>query len=554
MAVIVGVSGAWKDVQRQLSMSNVSAQTTLEVKQKLNELEQQRQWQHQAMEQEFINKVHTLSQDIQQKQSSLQPQINALQSQTQQQIQKLDIEIIEYKSNVDSQLSDIEQRIEAEQQRLSEYEKLHQSQIDQAITELSNQYENDSFDLNSQKYHIDTKFHSQLSALRQEKISTQNQPEQVPEELQIINQNILLLENEKVALAKQGWAVQLHYWLLILLKWQWSSSYSSQLSRLSQERNQYVEQVSQQHKQAMEKINTKIDETQKIYNAELEKIEAEKRLLAHTYQQTKTQTQRKIEVQQRQLFHSLKQDKIDLLKNYEIAYQTSERQKIELKQQEQSTIADWHHSLKTTQEQYESLQVNRDNFIQQGCDQFTQKIENLHHITSSKSFIGAEAELAVIEHLSHLPNQYYILNDVHLQLHRYTKCFDNRIISAQIDHLVIAPTGVFLIETKNWSQKFAQSGHYYNPYQQAHCAAWLCRCYLREVLGIQVKVRSIVAYWGALPPKDKKYFSVPKQIEAVKGYIQYFKEPALNKYQVEQIVSKLNPSPQYQADSYLGFH
>jgi len=159
----------------------------------------------------------------------------------------------------------------------------------------------------------------------------------------------------------------------------------------------------------------------------------------------------------------------------------------------------------------------------------------------------------VISQLSHLPNNYYVLNDVHVKLRRHIKCFDNHVISAQIDHLVVAPTGVFLIETKNWSQKFAQSGNYYNPYQQGHCASSLCYFYLKDI-GVQVKVRSIVAYWGSLPPKDDQYYVTPKRIEEVNGYIKYFKQPALNKHQIEQIVSKLNPSSEHQADNYLRYH
>lgn len=554
MATVLGTSGAWKDVQIQLSMSNISAQNTLEVKQKINELEQQRHCQYQIMEQAFFNKVQALGNGIQQKQSTLQSQINALQSQTYAQIQKLDAEVIDYKANIDSQLNEIEQRIKSERQRLDECAASHQIQIKQAITELNNRYEDDIFNLNSRQYQVDTTFCAELSTLQQERESIQQQFEQVPEELHTINHEIALLENEKAKLAKQGFIAQTFYWLHILVKWQWSNSYKNQLSRLFQYKNQYIKQFNFQHKQAIEQINAEIDKKQKNYDAELGKIKAESQLLTECYERDKIQTERIFKTQQRNLYNSLNRDKARLLQDYEIVYQSSEKQKINLKQQEQASIAAWHQSIKAAQQQYQSLQANRENFIEQGCDQLAQNIEDLHRIIYSPSFIGAEAELAVINQLSHLPNNYYVLNDVHLRLHHYTKCFDNRIISAQIDHLVVAPTGVFLIETKNWSQKFAETGNYYNPYQQAHCAGWLCVCYLQEILGIQVKVRTIVAYWGSLPPKDDKYFAKPKRIEEVNGYIKYFREPVLNKHQIEKIVNNFNPPTQSSGDNYLRFY
>jgi hypothetical protein len=64
-------------------------------------------------------------------------------------------------------------------------------------------------------------------------------------------------------------------------------------------------------------------------------------------------------------------------------------------------------------------------------------------------FMGAQGEEQVIQILSALSDEYHILNDV---------CFDNgdfktdskSIETYQIDHVVIGPTGLFLLETKNW--------------------------------------------------------------------------------------------------------
>ncbi|HKZ39730.1 MAG TPA: nuclease-related domain-containing protein, partial [Candidatus Hodarchaeales archaeon] len=55
---------------------------------------------------------------------------------------------------------------------------------------------------------------------------------------------------------------------------------------------------------------------------------------------------------------------------------------------------------------------------------------------------GFEGEQKALKILSHLPNDYYLLN--HLQL-------PNRTYATEIDLVVIGPNGVFIVEVKNYS-------------------------------------------------------------------------------------------------------
>jgi len=61
-------------------------------------------------------------------------------------------------------------------------------------------------------------------------------------------------------------------------------------------------------------------------------------------------------------------------------------------------------------------------------------------------------EEAGVSALSHLSDDFHIINDVHLNFRR--ALFWNKtgeyLKSCQIDHIVIGPTGIFLLETKNW--------------------------------------------------------------------------------------------------------
>ena len=77
-----------------------------------------------------------------------------------------------------------------------------------------------------------------------------------------------------------------------------------------------------------------------------------------------------------------------------------------------------------------------------------------HEILSNnqETFAGAVGEEAVIGVLSKLPDSYHVFNDITLALPQtvFWSTHQEHIKSAQIDHLVIGPSGVFIIETKNW--------------------------------------------------------------------------------------------------------
>ncbi len=81
--------------------------------------------------------------------------------------------------------------------------------------------------------------------------------------------------------------------------------------------------------------------------------------------------------------------------------------------------------------------------------------DSYQFLEQNKSFlIGAQGEELVIKTLSQLPEDYHILNDVNLHFNPplYWKEKKNHILSSQIDHIVVGPTGIFLIETKKWKQ------------------------------------------------------------------------------------------------------
>ncbi len=83
-------------------------------------------------------------------------------------------------------------------------------------------------------------------------------------------------------------------------------------------------------------------------------------------------------------------------------------------------------------------------------------------------FLGAEGEEMVTRELSKLPDTYTAINDYRLEFSPplYNRNNDDRIYSIQIDHVVVGPTGLYLVETKNWSKDSMENVKLFSPIKQ----------------------------------------------------------------------------------------
>ena len=155
-------------------------------------------------------------------------------------------------------------------------------------------------------------------------------------------------------------------------------------------------------------------------------------------------------------------------------------------------------------------------------------IKLLQHIQKTPDLFGAIAEIELIENLTSLPQNYYILNDVFLNLGESMRFDDKWRRSAQVDTMVISPAGIFVIEVKNWSKSFVVSNDYHNPYDQVKWAAYLCYKLTK------FNTRSIIAHTGNIPPKPKESYTKALRLNEVKNYILYFdNKTIINKEDIE---------------------
>jgi hypothetical protein len=196
------------------------------------------------------------------------------------------------------------------------------------------------------------------------------------------------------------------------------------------------------------------------------------------------------------------------------------------------------HKIKTNicrkQQDVEYRKSNRDTLIEGQCQNIRGDIFDIEQALASPEFAGALAELELIEILRKLPDNYYIINDVRLHLDSGIQFDGEWLESAQIDHLVISPAGLFVIEAKSWSKEFVGNGNYFDPYQQVKRSSYLCYKLLEYKLQ-DGKVRSIIAYKGAIPNKPNDSFAKVLQFREVNSYILWFKEKKLSDERIKDL-------------------
>ena len=107
-------------------------------------------------------------------------------------------------------------------------------------------------------------------------------------------------------------------------------------------------------------------------------------------------------------------------------------------------------NLKKMNKKYRKLNMKYESIINKRLEPYHRAYEVLAN--NQEIFAGAIGEEAVISVLTKLPDTYHVFNDITLQLLQtvFWSTRQEYVRSAQVDHLVIGPSGVFIIETKNW--------------------------------------------------------------------------------------------------------
>jgi hypothetical protein len=171
---------------------------------------------------------------------------------------------------------------------------------------------------------------------------------------------------------------------------------------------------------------------------------------------------------------------------------------------------------------------------------------------ANSSIYGALGEQKVVKELENLPDDYILINNFRCLFDPpiYYSHGQENITSVQIDHLLLSPAGIFLIETKNWSEQSINNLLFRSPIEQVRRANFVLFKLLAEdnnrsnsILpqhhwgSRKIPIRNIVVLINQKPNQEFQHVKVLTLKELV-SYVKYFK-PLFSTGEVHMIANYL---------------
>ncbi len=170
-------------------------------------------------------------------------------------------------------------------------------------------------------------------------------------------------------------------------------------------------------------------------------------------------------------------------------------------------------------------------------------IEDLHPVIA-----GAVGESLVVKEIEKLPDDYILINDYNLKFNPpiYNRNTKDKIFSIQIDHLLISKSGIYILETKNWSKKSVDSLDLRSPVEQITRTSYALFLFVNDAKikltehhwgNKQIPIKNIIVMINEKPKEDFKFVKV-KSLKELNTYITYF-EPIFTEKEVDIIAKYL---------------
>jgi len=210
--------------------------------------------------------------------------------------------------------------------------------------------------------------------------------------------------------------------------------------------------------------------------------------------------------------------------------------------------------LKFALKRINTLSTNRQAIISTGYASKYKELEYTKKVVTDLNplIAGAIGESLVEKELKKLSDKYILFNDfsMHFEKPMYYKEDKNRIHSIQIDHLLVANSGLFIIETKYWSKKSVERFDLRSPVNQikrSSFALYATLTYSKELDAElnkhhwgekKIPIRNIVVMINQ-KPKEKFKFVKVTTVKQLNRYISYF-DPIFDDSEVKTISNFLN--------------
>lgn len=188
---------------------------------------------------------------------------------------------------------------------------------------------------------------------------------------------------------------------------------------------------------------------------------------------------------------------------------------------------------------YQFITSNIDEAVKQSVHNSLAELERKKAVIDSlNSFIyGALGEQKVVKTLENLSNEHFLINDFSVSFSPaiYNRQENDYIKSVQIDHILVAPSGIFLIETKNWSENSLENLSLRSPVQQIRRTSYVLFKLLNNEMSNyhldldkhhwgdkKIAIKSLIVLMNKKPQEEFQYVKVLTLNELI-GYINYFK-------------------------------
>lgn len=192
--------------------------------------------------------------------------------------------------------------------------------------------------------------------------------------------------------------------------------------------------------------------------------------------------------------------------------------------------------------------------VNESCLTEVNELENKQRIIdeANTSIYGALGEHKVVKELENLSDENILINDFALTFHPaiYNRQENDYIKSIQIDHVLVTPSGIFLIETKNWSEKSLNNLDLRSPVQQVKRTSFaLFKLLTGNIANDKVKlnkhhwgdrkipIKNLIVLTNSKPNEEFQYVKVLTVSELL-GYVRYFK-PMFTSMETQAISSYL---------------
>ncbi len=192
--------------------------------------------------------------------------------------------------------------------------------------------------------------------------------------------------------------------------------------------------------------------------------------------------------------------------------------------------------------------------VEQSARQRLQELDRKNTVINSLNnyIYGALGEQKVVKVLEQLPDDYYLINDFSVTFSPalYNRKNDDYIMSVQIDHLLVGPSGVFIIETKNWSQQSMENLSLRSPIAQIRRASYALfyllnseRSYYHLELNghhwgsKKIPLKSLIVLTRSKPTTEFQYVKV-LTLEELLHHVRYL-PPVFSSNEIKKIAERL---------------